>query len=310
MKTQLILSIVLTFLLAACGGKKLDTSSAPEEKKSLAFTLPEVPVMLQSVEDRLDFVVRHYWDNFNFRDTAYIHTPDITEQALVNYIDLLQRIPLEKMDTCLTQTMQRTAEEEKMQKYFAQTFRRYLLDPNSPIRNEVLYEPVARFLIASPIADEAMQSRAHHDLKLINMNRVGTVAADFIYTLPSGVQKRMHNLRSPYTILLFYNPDCHGCAETLASMKQSPILGHPTIQKQIKILAFYPDEDLSIWEKHRHEIPVNWINSYDKELKVMTDEVYDLKAIPTLYLLDKDKKVLLKDAAVGEIEEYFENKSF
>lgn len=32
--------------------------------------------------------------------------------------------------------------------------------------------------------------------------------------------------------------------------------------------------------------------------------LYDLKAIPTLYLLDKDKTVLLKDATAEEIEEY------
>jgi len=34
--------------------------------------------------------------------------------------------------------------------------------------------------------------------------------------------------------------------------------------------------------------------------------LYDLKAIPTLYLLDKDKTVLLKDATAEEIEEYLQ----
>ncbi len=41
---------------------------------------------------------------------------------------------------------------------------------------------------------------------------------------------------------------------------------------------------------------LRWINGYDKELTVLERELYDLKAMPTLYLLDKDKKVLLKDA--------------
>ena len=31
-----------------------------------------------------------------------------------------------------------------------------------------------------------------------------------------------------------------------------------------------------------------------------------MKAIPTLYLLDKDKTVLLKDATAEEIEEYLQ----
>ena len=32
----------------------------------------------------------------------------------------------------------------------------------------------------------------------------------------------------------------------------------------------------------------------------------NLKAIPTLYLLDKDKKVLLKDATVAQIDQYLQ----
>ncbi len=45
--------------------------------------------------------------------------------------------------------------------------------------------------------------------------------------------------------------------------------------KQVKILAFYPDEDREVWTKHQNEIPDGWINSYDKELTVLTEECYD-----------------------------------
>jgi hypothetical protein len=309
MKHRFTILAALLLLLSACGGKKQDTAATADEKKTPTFTLPEVPVMLQSPEDRMNFVVQHYWDNFDFKDTAYIHLPDVTEQAIVDYLDLLVRVPITLSDTCLVQTMQTASQEEKMFSYFVETLRRYLFDPNSPIRNELLYEPIGRFLATSSLADEAARSRAQHDLKLISMNRVGTVAADFVYTLPSGAQKRMHDIRSPYTLLLFYNPDCHGCAETLAAMKASPVLNDPRIMQQVKILAFYPDEDREVWAQHQEVIPAAWINSYDKDLTVLTKELYDLKAMPTLYLLDKDKKVLLKDVAVGEIEYYFQNKS-
>ena len=59
--------ILLSSLLVSCGEKKQETGNADKaaEKKTPAFTLPEVPVMLQSVEDRLHFVVNHYWDKFD-----------------------------------------------------------------------------------------------------------------------------------------------------------------------------------------------------------------------------------------------------
>ena len=52
--------------------------------------------------------------------------------------------------------------------------------------------------------------------------------------------------------------------------------------------------------------PKEWINGYDKKLVIKEKNLYDLKAIPTLYLLDKDKKVLLKDATVAQIDQYLQ----
>lgn len=105
-------SLVL-FLLIACDGKKQKSLSVNDDNKSLTFTLPEVPIMLQSPEDRLNFMVQHYWDHFNFKDTAYIHVPDITEQALVDYMDLLNRVPSSLSDSCLIRIMQQASQEKK-----------------------------------------------------------------------------------------------------------------------------------------------------------------------------------------------------
>ena len=43
---------------------------------------------------------------------------------------------------------------------------------------------------------------------------------------------------------------------------------------------------------------------YDKELVIKNKNLYDLRAIPTLYLLDKNKTVLLKDATLQKVEQY------
>ena len=72
-------------------------------------------------------------------------------------------------------------------------------------------------------------------------------------------------------------------------------------KKKLTILSLYPDEGLDEWRKHRNEFPAEWINGYDKSFTIKTKNLYDLKAIPTLYLLDANKKVLLKDATTQAI---------
>ena len=55
------------------------------------------------------------------------------------------------------------------------------------------------------------------------------------------------------------------------------------------------------------KMPANWINGFDSNQKIANEELYDLKAMPTLYLLDKGKKVLLKDADLDEILLFLQN---
>ena len=64
-----------------------------------------------------------------------------------------------------------------------------------------------------------------------------------------------------------------------------------------------PDEDLGAWRAYRDRIPARWINAYDATQQLREKELYDLKAIPALYLLDCDKRVLVKDGTdPGQIE--------
>ena len=56
--------------------------------------------------------------------------------------------------------------------------------------------------------------------------------------------------------------------------------------------------------KNWNDFAKEWTNGYDKELVIKNKNLYDLRAIPTLYLLDKNKTVLLKDATLQKVEQY------
>jgi hypothetical protein len=69
-------------------------------------------------------------------------------------------------------------------------------------------------------------------------------------------------------------------------------------------LAGYPDEDLTAWRDYHSQMPSWWINSYDEDLNISNNRLYNLNAIPSLYLLDSEKRVLIKDGvSVAHIED-------
>lgn len=300
---QKTLLFIFTGLLIACSGNS-QVQNKPQAKttENRTFQLPEVPTMLQSVEERLNYVVEHYWDNFDFQDTAYIHLPEVTEQAIANYVDLLGRTTLDIASSALQNTLKSAMREPMMLKYLNSQLRRYMTDPNSPIRNEELYEPAAQFLSTATSIDETIRIKATRDLKLIKLNRRGNIANNFSYRLPDGKVQALHQVSSPMTLLLFFDPDCHTCSEVIEELKASPILN----QANLQIVAIYPEGDADIWRDYLPKLPQNWINGHDYTLTVLNRELYNLNAMPTLYLLDAEKRVLVKDGTIREIEYYLQ----
>lgn len=180
-----------------------------------------------------------------------------------------------------------------------------LSDPNSQIRNDELYIPLLEAVIASPFYDSTEKIRPQFQLDMAMKNRVGYPATDFTYTLANGMKGRLYDVAAPYTLVYINNPDCHACKEMLEWMTASTVIANQLKSGKLKLVAIYPDEDVAIWRDHLKDVPGEWINGYDADLAIRREELYDLRAIPSLYLLDRDKKVLLKDCtSVDMVEAY------
>lgn len=180
-----------------------------------------------------------------------------------------------------------------------------LSDPNSQTRNDELYILLLQEIIASPFYDSVEKIRPRYQLDMAMKNRVGRMATDFEYTLANGKRGTLYQVEAPFTLVYIHNPDCYACGEILELLSSSYVIINQLNAKKLKILAIYPDEDLTVWRKHLKEMPTEWISGHDADQTLREQELYDLRAIPSLYLLDKNKTVLLKDcASVDMIEAY------
>ena len=301
-----IIPVLCFLLLCSCKNGNASSQSTNETVQDTikSITLPAIPTMLTAPEQRADFLVKHYWDNVNFADTNYIHHPEVTEQAWADYCDILNHVPLETAQEAMRKTIERTNVDKKVFTYITDLADKYLYDPNSPMRNEEFYIPVLDVMLDSPLLEEIEKVRPKARRELAQKNRIGTKALNFNYTLASGAQGSLYQQQAEYILLFINNPGCHACTETIDALKNAPIINQLLEQKRLTVLSIYPDEELDEWRRHRDEFPQEWINGYDKSLTIKTQNLYDLKAVPTLYLLDANKKVLLKDATVQAITQY------
>lgn len=274
------------------------------------FVLPAIPDVITSNEERAIYLIMHYWDRFDFANRSLIDRPDITEQAFVDYINILGYVPIKEADKSLLYTIEKAEADTVMYEHFALLFEKYLYDPNSPFRNEEYYIPVLQELVVSPVLSAEKKSIYQFHLDMVMMNRVGQKANNFSYTLESGQSFKLYDLQSQFTLLMFSNPGCSTCEMVTRQLNSSKILNEalsmnsPT-RTMLTILTIYPDDNLEEWHAHLPNMPGNWLHGYDKGMVITNDRLYDIKAYPTIYLLDKDKKVIQKDTSIELIESFF-----
>lgn len=132
-------------------------------------------------------------------------------------------------------------------------------------------------------------------------------ASDFVYTLPSGEQASLYALSSNHILLYFYDPTCEDCEALMKRLSASELLKRLIDKRELQVLAIYPDNDSTEWKKHAAHIPATWINGYDKQLTIIPEGNYMFRALPALYLLDRDKNILLREATTEAIEKELKN---
>jgi len=174
--------------------------------------------------------------------------------------------------------------------------RRYLYDPNSPVRNEDLFGAFAEALSHSEAVRPETRGIYAFEAARCALNAVGTRAADFPFTDLRGRVRTLYGIKAEWTLLVFGNPGCNACRELVAAMQQMPGVGVLVDSGRLAVLDVYIDEEVDKWKAEAETYPKTWINGYDHRHQIRTDVTYHIRAIPSMYVLDRDKTVILKDA--------------
>ena len=286
-----IISILILTVLVGCDGRN---SKPSVESSSTTENISPAELLKQRVD--------HFWDDFDFEDDKQL-TMLSREQMIYALSEYVTIIPEERADSLMRALIRRASTSHDMLDYFYTLCEIVLHNPNSALRNDEYYIPVLEELVASPLLDEYERIAPAYDLEIALKNRIGRVATDFVYTLEDDTQGNLHDIKANYTILMFSNPECPLCGEIMRQIASSQLLTALIEHGVLKVLTLYPDEDIAHWRKYIDNIPAEWIRAYDKGGVLTKERLYNLSAIPALYLLDRDKRVLIKDGtSVADIE--------
>ena len=291
--------LLLALVSLSCGSRSSKKAEAPATRP---FPRVEAPVMIGDDMERLEYIVLHFWDGFAKGDYPTdsliikgVKKADVESQMGV-FATLLREVPLPVGQKAMDALFGSAASSPEDLEAMAGITAYYFYDPNSPVRNEALYLPFVRRLAASPLTKPEMRGAYEWDARMCALNLPGTVAADFRFIDTAGRTRNLHGIKSEYILLVFGNPDCTACRELVANMSASPEISALEASGRLKVVDIYIDREIDAWKEKAATYPKQWINGYDPTFTIRENLIYNIRAIPSLYLLDAEKRVILKDA--------------
>lgn len=187
---------------------------------------------------------------------------------------------------------------------FAAMANKYFYDPNSPYRCEDLYLPYVQGLAESLLTDPQMVPAYTHDAQMCSLNSIGSQVPDFVFRDIKGRNHRLYDAKADFTLLFFSNPGCEACKEIIETIKGDMGLEYMISSGALAVVNVYIDEDIDAWKAYQDYYPTTWMNGYDPSYSIRQDIKYNVRAIPSLYLLDSGKRVIMKDAPENRVFDY------
>ena len=256
------------------------------------FPLPQIPETISLPESRLTYLLSHYWDNYQFKDTTQVNQ-DLGEQGFADFLNLLGYAKDEMVDQA-TKTFYAKAFATRWGKnHYGKMIDHYLDYPNSPLRNDAIYVHFLRNIRPYIANDAPKRERYNFKLTQAKKNLPGSVATDFAYTERNGKQGRLSTIQAKFTLVFFHDPDCENCKRIMPLA----IANNQLRRQDLTVLAIYPDKDFEAWKQDARTYPANWIDAYSPNGEISDRLLYYIPATPSFYLLDANKRVILKDAS-------------
>lgn len=313
MKDRIFIILFLLAVMATGCGQGKQT----EQFQALPFPDCIPPGMMTDPQDRAEYLAEHYWDGLTdpARDfpsdsvlVSGVRKSDV-EQKFADWTSVLNMVPYTKAVQAVGKLYDRSLSCEvkdsasNVFEVFTELAYKYLYDPNSPVRNEDHYNAFVAKLAAYDGLSSEMKKKYEYYAKMTSLNRTGTVASDFSFADRYGRIHTLHGIKAPLTLLFFSNPGCEACMDIINVLKGEPLISEMISSGRLAVANIYIDDDLQGWRDYMPIYPEVWYNGFDPDLVIRNDNLYHVRAIPSLYLLDEEKRVILKDAPENRLFE-------
>ena len=298
---QYALTLVLFISLwSACTPNKQSQQTANPQDSTLITPLqpPFMPDYLRgNAAAQQDYLAQNFWRNLDFTDTIRSLNRDFMEQNFADFIFSLQLCSTpQAAQTAVANLCGAAQEHLKAYKLIVELAQKYLYEPNSPQYNEAIYLLFLDRFIADSVLSEAEKIRPQAQKEALLKNRQGTPATDFSFQTLDGGTAKLSGLKGLPVAIIFYDPECDVCQGVLQDFSSDAVIADAVQNGLLTLLTLCVEGDPADWRAKAQTLPREWTHGYNAA-DFSSEQLYSLRSIPSIYLLDAQGVVICKDGA-------------
>lgn len=267
---------------------------------------PQIPAPSKPFADKREYyyLTNHFFDNIDFADKRLLNTP-ILEQKMGFYFRQMAPPLVDSIKFRVNQVIGKAKANKEVYnwavKYLYQLYRESPIQGNTEVYNFI----GEQFILTDPNRwnDSAFVEKVRERVAKAKLNPIGSLATNLKLETPGGKLMDLNSVVASKTILLFFNPGCEACHAVIEKLFK---IYQQYKSKGIQVFAVYVDRKKDEWQNYISAKGLDWFNVYDPTGSEGIEQKYDINAIPMIYLLDKDKKVIAKDVLVEKLEGYLQ----
>lgn len=272
---------------------------------------PEVPTAPKLASGRPDSVwvfnyyKAHFWDDFDFADQRFVRTP-ILQRKIDRY---LKELTVQQPDSLIKEAdfvvgRAQAGKDKEIQSYAIWYITSQYEQPKV-MGTDGLYVHMFEKYYATgvmPITDSSTIQKIGERVATLKPTLVGKVLIDPAVSDTLRKPIVLKNIKSDYTVVYFYSPSCGHCRDSAPKLKE---FADAYRSKGVTIMAIAVEQSPEDWKKFIKEFKLEKIiNGYDYTFRNDYRHQYDVWTTPTVYVLDKDKKILARKLPVEQIEDF------
>lgn len=246
----------------------------------------------------------HYFDHIDFSHPAIIRTPFL-HQKIDYYINKLSPQMPDSLARALDVVLQRLEGNQEAYRYYLADF----LNKYAQMK-VVGYDALYVHLVDNYYSKGKAPwlSQENLDKMVTNANDlrpvlIGKKMPDFTTYKEDNTPVRLYDIKSPYTVVFFWAPDCGHCKKITPDVVQFYKNNKDKGVKLFSICTKGGEKVKTCWEAIEEKNMQDFINTADEYQRYHAK--VKIKSTPKIFILDAQKEILIKDIPAEELDRIF-----